>query len=206
VHPGVQDPEAQVSPDAWIMEIQTYLKDNILPDDSASVDRIAHLGKRYTLVEGDLYQHGINGIIMRCITQEEGCKLLIEVHGGKCGNHASSLTLLSKAIQHSFYSPTTLQDAVELVKICRACQFHTKQIHTSAQMLQMISPSWSLDVWGLDILGYSLGLSEGTISSTSPLTNSLNDRKRPLLSRSTTNWLSSSSILSYAGSGSQTGS
>jgi hypothetical protein len=55
VHPGVQDPEAQVSPDIWITEIRTYLKDNILPDDSGSADQIARLAKRYTLVEGDLY-------------------------------------------------------------------------------------------------------------------------------------------------------
>jgi hypothetical protein len=45
VHPGTQDPEAQVSPDTWITEIQTYLKDNILPDDSASTDWIARLAK-----------------------------------------------------------------------------------------------------------------------------------------------------------------
>jgi hypothetical protein len=40
-----------------------------------------------------------------------------------------------------------------LVKTCRSCQFHTKQIHTPVQTLQMIPPSWSFDVWGLDILG-----------------------------------------------------
>jgi hypothetical protein len=37
-HLDVQDLEAQVCPDIWIMEIQTYLKDNILLDDSASTD------------------------------------------------------------------------------------------------------------------------------------------------------------------------
>jgi hypothetical protein len=52
VHPDTQDPESQVSPDTWITEIQTYLKDNILPDDSASTDWIARLAKRYTLVDG----------------------------------------------------------------------------------------------------------------------------------------------------------
>jgi hypothetical protein len=51
VHHGAQDPQAQVGPDTWIMEIRTYLKDNILPDESASTDRIARLAKRYTLVE-----------------------------------------------------------------------------------------------------------------------------------------------------------
>jgi hypothetical protein len=55
VHPGAQDPEAQAGPDTWITEIRTYLKDNILPDDMASANRIAHLAKRYTLVEGDCH-------------------------------------------------------------------------------------------------------------------------------------------------------
>jgi hypothetical protein len=131
IHPGAQDPEAQASPDTCIMEIRTYLKDSILPDDMASTDRIARLAKRYTLVEGDLYRRGANGVLMRCITQE-GCELLAEVHGGECGNHASSRTLVGKVFRHGFYWPTALQDAVELVKTCKACQFHTKQIHKPA--------------------------------------------------------------------------
>jgi hypothetical protein len=65
VHPGTQDPQAQVRPDAWITEIWTYLKDNILPDDSASTDRITCLAKRYMLLEGDLYRRGANVVLMR---------------------------------------------------------------------------------------------------------------------------------------------
>jgi transposase InsO family protein len=90
---------------------------------------------------------------MRCITREEGCDLLADVHGGECRNHASSRTLVGKAFRHGFYWPTALQDAVELVRSCRACQFHAKQIHTLAQTLQMIPPSWPFAVWGLDIVG-----------------------------------------------------
>jgi hypothetical protein len=108
VYPSVQDPEAQAGPNTWIMKIWTYLKDNILPDDMASADRIARLAKRYTLVEGDLYRRGANGILMWCITQEEGCDLLADVHGGECGNHASSRTLVGKAFRHGFYWPTAL--------------------------------------------------------------------------------------------------
>jgi hypothetical protein len=86
VHPGAQDPEAQVGPNTWITEIQTYLKDNILPGDMAFTDQIARLTKRYMLVEGDLYRRGADAILMRCITRKEGCELLVEVHGGECGN------------------------------------------------------------------------------------------------------------------------
>jgi ribonuclease HI len=145
-------PNSQGGPDAWISEIGDYLKDNILPEDHVSAERIVRLTKRYAVVEGDVYCHGANGILMRCITQEEGFNLLAEIHGGECGNHSSSRTLVGKAFRHGFYWPTALQHVAELVKSCKACQFHTKQIHTLAQALQMIPPSWPFTVWGLDIL------------------------------------------------------
>jgi hypothetical protein len=108
VNPAVHDPDAQGNLDAWIMDIQDYLKDNILPDEYIFDEWIVRVAKRYTLVEGNLYRCGTNGIIMRCITWEDDCELLIEIHGGECGNHASSRTLVSKAFQHGFYWPTTL--------------------------------------------------------------------------------------------------
>jgi hypothetical protein len=103
VHPSAQDPEGQAGPNTWITEIWTYLKDNILPDDMTSADQIARLAKRYTLVEGDFYRCGANGILMRCITREESCEMLAEVHGGECGNHTSSHTLVGKVFWHGFY-------------------------------------------------------------------------------------------------------
>jgi hypothetical protein len=54
MHPNAQDTEAHASPNTWIMVIQTCLKDNIIPHDMASADRIVRLAKRYMLVERDL--------------------------------------------------------------------------------------------------------------------------------------------------------
>jgi hypothetical protein len=68
VNPGVQDPDAQADLNAWIIEIWDYLKDNILPDEHVSAERIIFVAKRYTLVEGDLYRCGANNILMWCIT------------------------------------------------------------------------------------------------------------------------------------------
>jgi ribonuclease HI len=204
VYPGTQDPETQAGPDTWITEFRTYLKDNILPDDMAFADRIAHLAKRYTLVEGDLYRRGANGILMRCITREEGCDLLTDVHGGECGNHASSCTLVGKAFQHGFYWPTSLQDAVKQVRSCRASHFHAKQIHTPAQTLQMIPPHGPSLCGGWTSWGHFPAPSEGTGSSTSPSTNSPSGRKQHRWSTSTSNPQSSSSTPSYADLGSRT--
>jgi ribonuclease HI len=66
--PLAQQPISQSGPDAWISEIRDYLKENILPEDHVSAERIVRLAKRYTVVEGDLYRHGANGIHIRCIT------------------------------------------------------------------------------------------------------------------------------------------
>jgi hypothetical protein len=91
-------PVAQSCPDAWISEIwDYYLKENVLPEDHMSAGRVVRLAKRYTVVEGDLYRRGANGILMRCITHEEGRELLVEIHGGECGSHLSSHTLVVKA-------------------------------------------------------------------------------------------------------------
>jgi hypothetical protein len=101
-------PVSQSGPDAWISEIWDYLKENILPKDHVSAERIVRLAKRYTVVEGGLYRNGSNDILMWCITQEEGRELLAEIHGGECGSHSSSCTLVGKAFRHGFYWPTAL--------------------------------------------------------------------------------------------------
>jgi ribonuclease HI len=95
-------PNSQEGPDAWISKVRDYLKDNFLPEDQASAERIVRMAKRYTMVEGDLYGRGANGILMRCITQEESRDLLTEIHGGECGSHSSSRTLVGKAFRMTF--------------------------------------------------------------------------------------------------------
>jgi hypothetical protein len=66
--PLAPHPISQSGPDAWISEIRDYLKENMLPEDHVSVERIVRLAKRYAVVEGDLYRRGANNILMRCIT------------------------------------------------------------------------------------------------------------------------------------------
>ena len=105
------------------------------------------------MVDGDLYRRGIDGVFLRCISREEGGGLLADIHEGECGSHSSSRTLVGKVFRHGFYWPTALHVAAELVKCCKACQFHAKQIHQPAQALHTIPLSWPFMVWGLDILG-----------------------------------------------------
>lgn len=67
-----------------------------------------------------------------------GRKLLEELHSGACGHHAAPMTLDGNAFRQGFYWPTTIADAIELVRSCHECQFYAKQTHHLAHALQMI--------------------------------------------------------------------
>src|SRR6266540_1020732 len=92
-------------------------------------------------------------MLMRCISEEDGRKLVKEIHSGICGNHAASRTLVGKAHRQGFFWPTAVTDANELVRKCEGCQYFTRQIHVPAQELQTIPITWPFAVWGLDIVG-----------------------------------------------------
>ena len=83
--------------------------------------------------------------------------MLTDIHGGDCGHHSSSRTLVGNAFRSGFYWPTTLNDATELVRSYEACQFHAKQIHQPAQGLQTIPLTRPFVVWGWKSWGLSLG-------------------------------------------------
>ena len=52
------------------------------------------------LVDGNLMRKSAKeGILQKCITQEDGVKLLLKIHSGSCGNHVALRTLVGKAFE-----------------------------------------------------------------------------------------------------------
>jgi hypothetical protein len=89
---------------------------------------------------------------MKCISSTTGKQLLDKIHAGQCVVHTASRTLVGKVFRSSFYWATTKSDAAELVQICEACQFLSKQQHLPAQQLQTIPITWPFACWGLDMI------------------------------------------------------
>ena len=134
-------------------QIQDYLERRIPPEDDDEAERIVRQAKNYNLLDRVLYRHRPNGVALRCVSTEDRNELLSDIHQGDCCHHSSSRTLAGKAFCSGFYWPSALEDATELVKTYKACQYHAKQIHQPAQTLQTIPLSWPFAVWGLDIMG-----------------------------------------------------
>jgi hypothetical protein len=67
-------------------------------------ERLMRRSKQYLLIDGVLMRKNAKEeVLMKCITQEAGIQLLHEIHGGTCGNHAASQTLVGKAFRAGFY-------------------------------------------------------------------------------------------------------
>ena len=113
-----------------------------LPEKEEDAERVARQATTYCIQDGELYRKRPNYVSLRCISREQGNELLADIHGGYYGHHSSSRSLVSKAFCSGFYWPTALNDAAGLVKSCKACQLHAKQIHQPAQGLETILLSW----------------------------------------------------------------
>jgi hypothetical protein len=110
-------------------DIRAYLDKNTLPEDRVEAEKLARISKRYVLIEGILYRCAANGILLKCVSREQGIELIADTHQGECGAHSASRTLVGKAFRQGFYWPTALQDAQEWVRRCKACEFDAKQTH-----------------------------------------------------------------------------
>jgi hypothetical protein len=86
---------------------------------SAEAARVMRRSKGFVLVNSKLYRRGTRlGVLMKCVTKEEGYDILQEIHEGVCGNHATSRTLVGKAYRAGFWWPTAVSDAEDLMRRC----------------------------------------------------------------------------------------
>jgi len=92
----------------WHTAFIDYIKDKVLPPriekDDAEAVRIMRHSKKYVLTDDKLYKRGSgSGILMKCVTAQEGKEILHEAHEVTCGNHTASCMLIGKVFRSGFY-------------------------------------------------------------------------------------------------------
>ena len=72
-----------ISADDWRKEIIDYLK-----DPSKKVERrVRFQAAKYVLLEEELYYRTIDGVLLKCLGDDEARSLMGEIHEGVCGAH-----------------------------------------------------------------------------------------------------------------------
>ena len=64
----------------WREQFIKYLTSTEVPADKTKIECLIHRSKHYMLVDDNLMRKSVKeGILQKCITQEEGVKLLLEI-------------------------------------------------------------------------------------------------------------------------------
>ena len=151
ITPSAHEIMAVIAP--WTEPFLAYLTRQELPEDQNEARCIVRRSKAYKVHEGELYKKSTNGVLQRCISEEEGQNLLAEIHAGLGGHHAAARSLVGKAFRTGFYWPTARADAQDLVQRCVGCQLFANQSHMPPTALKTIPITWPFAVWGLDMVG-----------------------------------------------------
>ena len=132
------DPESELvaalhATPEWTEPYLAYLTRGELPQEEIIARQIISHSKSYTIINGELYKTSTTGNFQRCVSPEEGCQILNEIHSGDCGHHASSRSLVAKAFRHGFFWLTAMADAEQIVQTCEGYQKYARQEHMLAQ-------------------------------------------------------------------------
>jgi hypothetical protein len=88
----------------------------------------------------------MDGLLLKCLTQDQAHEAIGEVHEGLCGSHQSSIKIrwvLRRAM---------LDDCVRYKKGCMACQcFGDVQLTPMSLLYPFVKP-WLFRGWGLDFI------------------------------------------------------
>ena len=100
--------------DDWRKEIIDYLK-----DPSRKVERrVRFQATKYVLLEEELYYRTIDGVLLKCLGDDESRSLMGEIHG-VCGAHQSTCKMKWKIRRNGYYWPTILEDCFKYFKGCQ---------------------------------------------------------------------------------------
>ncbi|XP_020164957.1 uncharacterized protein [Aegilops tauschii subsp. strangulata] len=114
-NPGAAAPEpatvavfAIVTAPSWALPISEFLENGVLPMDETKARQVQCRASAYNIINNELVKHSSTGVFQRCVEQDKGIEILLDIHQGECGHHAASRSLVAKAFRHGFYWPTAL--------------------------------------------------------------------------------------------------
>jgi len=138
-----------VGADDWRKEIIDYLK-----DPSKKVERCVRFqATKYVLLEEELYYRTIDGVLLKCLGDDEARSLMVEIHEGVFGAHQSAFKMKWMIRRKGYYWPTILEDCLKYFKGCQGCQKFGNIQRVPASTMNPIIKPWPFRGWAIDLIG-----------------------------------------------------
>jgi hypothetical protein len=109
--------------------------------------------KRYYWDEPFLYKYCADGLIRRCVPDDEKANILTHCHTLECGGHFSTDRTVAKVLQSGFFWPTMFREAREFIARCDRCQRVGNISKRDEMPMKVFMEVELFDVWGIDFMG-----------------------------------------------------
>jgi hypothetical protein len=105
-----------------------------------------------------LFRISTDGMLRRCVNNEEEHKLLQESNGSSnsvihVGGHFSAKTTAFKIFRKGYYWPSIFRDSYVFSISCDKCQKFSRKERLLAMPLQHVLPDFPFSKWGLEFIG-----------------------------------------------------
>ncbi|XP_027157746.1 uncharacterized protein LOC113759379 [Coffea eugenioides] len=128
--------------DTWMGPLVRFLSQGELPEDRPESRKLQRKAARYVLRQNLLYKRSYLGPWLRCITPEEGERILQDIHEGLCGAHVGYRMFVKKALLLGYFWPTMRVDVQVMVLNCPSCQHHVPEHHQPTNLMILITSPW----------------------------------------------------------------
>ncbi|XP_057734327.1 uncharacterized protein LOC130949693 [Arachis stenosperma] len=139
----------------WFADIANLKTTGALPPgiNKHQKRKLMNDAKYFVWDEPYLFKKCLDGILRRCVSEEEGREVLWNCHGSCYGGHFGGDRTAAKVLQSGFFWPTLFKDAKELVRSCNECQRSGNLPKRNAMPQNFILELEVFDVWGIDFMG-----------------------------------------------------
>jgi hypothetical protein len=139
----------------WFGDIVNYLTHKYIPSHWTwqQKKKFFHELKFYYWEKPDLFRRCSDGIIRKCVPDNEILSILSLCHDREVGGHHGGWKTAYKVLQCGFFWPTLYKDAYKYAKFCNTCQKWGNISKKHEMPLQPILECELFDVWGIDFMG-----------------------------------------------------
>ncbi|XP_060178190.1 uncharacterized protein LOC132608130 [Lycium barbarum] len=100
----------------WRQTMIDYLCYSILPEDPKRKTEIRRRAPRFLYYKDTLYRRLFEGVLLRCLGEEEATQAMQEAHSGVCGSHQSRSKLHFHIKRVGYYWPTMVKDCLDYAR------------------------------------------------------------------------------------------
>ena len=103
----------------WRSPIVNYLKDPSIDTER----KIKYRALSYVLIRNKLFKKTPEGVLLKCLGENEACLALFSVHSGASGAHQAGLTMKWLLFRYGIYCPTVLKIVKSYLRVVRNVKF-----------------------------------------------------------------------------------